>query len=232
MKKITLVLATMLLSVTNATAAKSTSDLNHTDKSNINRYRYSQPIMFVERGLEFLIFQNGEFDFNTNRRTDYSNNYFKQSRTSRFSKNRTYGAPGVNLNYTNTRKEYISYDRFGRIRGVGNVYINYDHLGRVKRIGSLYMRYHNDKLIQVGKLRLQYNRWGDLIRTKGYVNYSNQGCGFCDTTECITTHLYEGYNQDHHDGWNDRNELYNDNDDIYYYKKRNKKKKYRRLRSQ
>ena len=51
MKKITLVLAAMLLSLTSATA---TSNLDHKDLRITNRYPFAQPIKFVERGVELL----------------------------------------------------------------------------------------------------------------------------------------------------------------------------------
>ncbi len=224
MKKITLVLATMLLSVTYATAAKLTSDSNHTNKNSINNYRFAQPIMFVERGIEFLVFQNGEFDFNTDRSSGYSNNYKRKNRSRYGSNNSRYGSPGVRVDYKRTRGVYISHDRYGRVRRVGNIFVNYDAHGRVKRIGSVYMRYQHRKLKQVGGLRLQYNRRGGLMSIKGQVNYSNQGCGFCGTSGCSTSHFDNKWNE--RDDWQE-----NDRDD-YYYKKGNKSKKNRRSRSQ
>lgn len=56
MKKITLVLAVMLLGVTFATASEKISELDGKDLRITKRYRFMQPIMFVERGVEFLIF--------------------------------------------------------------------------------------------------------------------------------------------------------------------------------
>ena len=58
MRKITLVLATLLLGVTFATALEQVSELNSKDLRNSKRYRISQPILFVERSVEFLIFPN------------------------------------------------------------------------------------------------------------------------------------------------------------------------------
>lgn len=50
MKKFVFILASMLLGLTSATATAQGEGLNNT------RYRYAQPIMFVERGVEFMIF--------------------------------------------------------------------------------------------------------------------------------------------------------------------------------
>ena len=232
MKKITLVLAVMLLSITSATATKATSDLDQKDLRITNRYRYSQPILFVERGVEFLVFPSGEFDFNTDNRYGDPNHYYKKRKSRRSTINSTYGAPGVRINYTKPRGVYVSRHRFGRARRIGNVFINYDAYGRVKRIGSVYMKYRHGKLKQVGGLHIRYNRWGDMININGTVNYSNQGCGFCGITGCTTNHFHNDYSDN--DWYNDREDRNNDHDDdYYYYKKRGKtlKKKNKKRRN-
>lgn len=88
----------------------------------------------------------------------------------------------------------MSHDRFGRARRIGNVFINYDYAGRVKRIGSVYIQYRHRLLKQVGGLHIQYNRWGDMISTRGKVNRSNQGCGFCGMTGCTADHFQNDNN--------------------------------------
>lgn len=232
MKKITLVLAALLLSVTSAKATEQVSELDGKDLRVTKRYRFSQPIMFVERGVEFLIFQNGEFDFNTDSQYGFSDNYYRKHNSRNRGYNKTYGAPGVHVKYNRSRGVYIAHDRFGRVRRIGNVFVNYDAYGRVKRVGSVYMRYRHNKLKQVGGLYLQYNRWGDMIDIRGNVNFSNQGCGFCGMTGCTTNHF-------HNDGgnnWYNDND-WSDNDDYYYYrkngkthKKSKKQKKYHKKR--
>ena len=229
MKKITLVLAAMLLSITSATATKATVDLGQKDLRITNRYRYSQPILFVERGVEFLVFPSGEFDFNTEKNYSDRNRYNKKRNSRRGTINKTYGAPGVRINYTKPRGIYVSHDRFGRLRRVGNTFINYDTYGRVKRIGSVYMKYRHGKLKQVGGLNIKYNRRGDMVSLNGTVNYSNQGCGFCGMTGCTTDHFHNDYRDN--DWYNYSDDLYS-NEDYYYYKKGGKslKKKNKRRR--
>ncbi len=213
MKKITLVLAALLFSMTSATATEQISDLNSKDLGITKRYRFTQPITFVERGVEFLIFPNGEFDFNTDYNYGYYDSYYRTKRSKRNRINATFGAPGVRINYNRPRGVYIAHDRFGRVRRISNVFINYDAQGRVKRIGSVYMRYRHDKLKQVGGLRIQYNRWGDMIAINGHVNFSNQGCGFCGITGCTTDHFHNDFSDDWYD------DDWNNNDDYYYYRK-------------
>ena len=221
MRKITLVLATLLLGVTFATALEQVSELNSKDLRNSKRYRFTQPILFVERGVEFLIFPNGEFDFNTNANYANSGDYYRKSTTRRGSINATFGAPGVRNNFNRSRGVRITHDRIGRVRSVGNVFINYDYQGRVKRIGSVYMTYRFGQLKQVGGLHIQYNRWGEMVNIRGHVNRSNQGCGICGITGCTANH-FDGYNDRYDNDWESRD------DDYFYYRKGNKTSKKKR----
>lgn len=229
MKKQVLFLAMMLLGLTSATATTAGDAVLNGDDFNNARYRYAQPILFVERGVEFLIFSDGSFDFNTevfSTIPDDDNYYYRRSNTrTRRSTNRTHGAPGTT--YSNTgRGVLVKHDREGRVRRIGNVFINYDRQGRVKRAGSVYMTYRRNQLSQVGGLRILYNRHGDVIGTRGQVNFSNQGCGFCGTTGCTADHFD---NNDYDDDWN--NDWDND-DDYYYYRKNGKVKKQKKHKKQ
>ena len=213
MKKQVLFLAMMLLGITSATATTAgDAVLNGEDFKNA-RYRYAQPILFVERGIEFLIFPDGSFDFNTEAITTTQGNYYY--RRNRRGANQTYGAPGVRYDYGN-RGVLVQHDRLGRVRRIGNVFINYDRYGRIKRAGSVYMRYRNGQLKQVGGLQILYNRHGEVVGTRGSVNFSNQGLGLLN---------YSGSTIDHFN-----TNTYNDNmvdwdDEFYYYLKDGKVQK-------
>ena len=62
MKKITfLVAGIMLLTGT----AKASEIIKITDEVTRARFSFDEPISFMERGIEFFVFANGEFDFNT-----------------------------------------------------------------------------------------------------------------------------------------------------------------------
>lgn len=219
MKKITLLLIGLLLGITSTTATEIVSELDNSKDLRINkRYRYTQPVMFVERGVEFLIFPNGEFDFNTDIYYRYDS-YYRNGKSKRRGINTTYGAPGVRYNYSRSRGVYVAHDRLGRVRRVGNVYVNYDHYGRIKRVGSVYIKYRHGRLKQVGGLHIKYNRKGKVIDTWGKINRSNQGCGFCGTFGCTADH----FNNDYRDDWYE-NDWYDNgnNDDYYYYRKSGK----------
>lgn len=218
MKKIYLLFVGLLLSVTTTQASETSNKLETAENGLTNRYRYAQPIKFVERGVEFFIFQNGEFDFNTHPTT--------YNRTRRGSVNSTYGAPRVRTrgNRYNTRNigVRVEHDRNGRVRRIGNLFINYDSYGRVKRIGSIYMRYHyrHGKIKQVGGLHLKYNRRGRLIRQYGSVKPIIT-CTHCGVNNCGIDHTNVGFDDDFQNG----HDIPANDDDLYYYRKNGKQKK-------
>lgn len=218
MKKLVLLFTGLLIGLTTVSAAEKLTAKNG-DRLITKRYRYTQPIMFVERGVEFMIFPDGSFDFNTH----YGNQAYNYRTSSRRSSvNTTYGAPGRRVHYATPRDKrvIITHDFDGKVRRIGNVFINYDRYNRVKRIGSVYMKYskHRGKLKQVGGLRIKYNRWGEIIRLIGQVNHNNQGCNITDS-------------DDFYNDWND--DFFEDddfdNEDEYYYRS-NKGKTKKRLK--
>jgi hypothetical protein len=207
-----LFMAMVLVGLTSATATTAGDAVLDGEDLNQKRYRFTQPIEFVERGVEFLIFPDGSFDFNTEvfpTEPDNDNYYYRRNRRST---NRTYGAPGTRYHHGN-RGVLIRHDRQGRIRRIGNVFINYDRQGRIKRAGSVYMSYRRGQLRQVGGLRIIYNRYGDVIGSRGFVNFNNQGNGFPSNQ----------FDSDYYDNdWND---------DYYYYRKNGEVKKHKKIKS-
>lgn len=172
------------------------------------RYQHAQPILFVERGIEFIVFPNGDFDFNTawsygyDDTSYYSNDvYYRTTNNTRRSSTAIRGPRQMDYAYygPSTAGVQIVRDRFGNIRRVGNVFINYDYFGRVNRIGSVFINYNRHLLVQVGGLRLYYNKHGKLIKTRGQVN----------------RHWNASQAQNYF-GW-DNNHWYDDS--FYYYKK-------------
>lgn len=198
MKKITLFVAVLLF----ASTANAAEIINFSDKSrfpiSINN---AEPIQFTERGIEFFIFPDGQFDFNTV--PSQSENYYKK--TGRRNFNNTYGVP----NSYNSRVK-IEHDNFGRIRRIGNVFINYDFDNSIKRIGSVYLSYNRFALRQVGGLRIIYNRFGQIIDYVGNVKSRISNYNFI-----------EAYN------FNDDNYENNDSEssgnDYYFYRMDGKK---------
>lgn len=195
MKKITLLVAILLIvSIANASETRYFSGESRFP-ININE---AEPIQFTERGIEFFIFPDGQFDFNTV--PSQGENYYRTK--GRRDYNTTYGAP----NACNAGIR-IEHDSFGRIRRIGNVFINYDLNDRIKRIGSVYMTYNRFALAQVGGLKIVYNRRGQIVDyvgcVKGRTNF-NENCN---------------YNYNSSTNYNDYNN-YQDNteNDGYYYR--------------
>ena len=209
MKKITLLVASILLvgSMAHASENPVFSDANGKGPRYAVDYRNAEPIMFMERGIEFYVFPDGQFDFNT-----------RPSGPRRSVTNVTYGAPGVHTAVHYGPSNYgvrIEHDNFGRVRRIGNVFINYDGYNRVKRVGSVYMRYNSFALAQVGGLRILYDRRGHIIDVIGYVNHASNGYAYMpyggngyDNMNYDNDYGYDGYESA--SGYNE--------DDYYYYK--------------
>ena len=211
MKKITqvLVIAVLALGLHSVKASEKRvfDDVNGRNNRPVD-YRYADPIVFMERGIEFYVFPNGEFDFNTVATT--------ASNPRRGTVNRTYGAPG---SYTNTNSystsrntgTKIEHDYLGRVRRVGNVFINYDATGKVKRVGSVYMNYNSFALTQVGGLRIIYDRRGRIVNIVGVVNgYSSNYNYTTQNTHNQTNNHYNNNDNGYDNGSNE--------EDYYYYR--------------
>ena len=196
MKKITLLVASILLVGSVAKA----SELNFTDEETRTRFNFDEPISFTERGIEFFVFPNGDFDFNT-RPNDSQGDYFFRSAGKRVSNTST-ARGNANVNYGTL----IEHDSFGRVRRVGNTFINYDNFDRVSRIGTVYMKYNRLSLTQVGGLKIVYNRRGDIVDMIGSVKGRSLN-GFTST--------YYGTASNYNNSQNTY--AYNDNN-YYYYK--------------
>lgn len=239
MKREVLLFTVLLMGLTTVTATEKL--LVTTGEDLITRYRYAQPIMFVERGVEFMIFPDGSFDFNTNvvNSTPHSNHYYyRRSKTvsRRGSINTTFGAPGTvsRVHYSTPRDRgvFMQHDRDGKVRRIGNVFINYDRLGKIKRAGSVYMQYsrRTGLLKRVGGLDVRYNRFGEIISTFGFVNPFSNMCTVCDFNGRTTIHDNHigghdtDWDNDWHDNWN------NVDDDFYYYKKNGEDKKQKKIK--
>ena len=216
MRTLILFFAVMLSGLTTVSASGLISERGN-EFLDETRYRYAQPIMFVERGVEFLIFPDGSFDFNTETLT-YGDVYYRSEnttrtrRTRRGSVNVTYGAPSQ----FNTGGVLILHDNQGRVRRIGNVFINYTRNGKIKRAGTVYMNYNrgNGRLKQVGGLRVNYNRWGEIVHSSGFVNHESFWMNEFSTPGSALA-------------YNDNNFI---DDEFYYYKRGDTVKKKRKLK--
>jgi hypothetical protein len=207
MKKITLlVVASFILVGSMAYASENPVFSDNTDRRGYYiDYRNAEPIIFKERGIEFMLFPNGEFDFNTRPAV-------------RPRVNGTSGAPRGMYYGTSERGIRVEHDNFGRVRRVGNVYINYDAYGRVKRIGTIYMSYNSFAVTKVGNMRIVYDRRGRIVDVFGFINHANGSYFYNPGTN------YSGGNGGYDYG-DDYNDDYESDDDFYYYRKDGSKAK-------
>lgn len=195
MKNFTFLVASFLLF---GGVANASEIIKFSDVANFRTFSNAEPIAFTERGIEFYIFPDGQFDFNT--QPSQGEMYYRTAR--RGNVNATYGAP-ANTMLSGVK---IEHDSQGRVRRIGNVFVNYDAQDRIKRIGSVYMTYNNFNLTRVGNLQIMYNRRGQIIDMIGNVN------GRSSLAQNGSTSTYYGNSQG-----------YNNNNDNIYYRKANEK---------
>lgn len=207
MKKITLIVASIFLAGSMAKASENPVFSDNTGKGpeRIVHYNEAEPIQFNERGIEFFVFPNGDFDFNTRPEDSHGDYYFKAAGK----KGAVVVERGGPINYG----VRIERDAFGRVRRVGNTFINYDAFDRVNRIGTVFMRYNSFALTQIGGLRIVYNRRGEIIDMFGTV----KGCnGYYGTYNGPRYNDYPRNDYPRND-YPRGDHGYND-DDYYYYK--------------
>jgi hypothetical protein len=193
MKKGVLILLGMFMMVSTVEAKKGE---NLPNRFRVN-YSYNNAVNFIERGIEFFIFTDGNFDFDNH----FNNSYYDDGR-------------GRTRN-SNVR---VNRDYRGRIRSIGNVYINYDSRGNVSRIGNISMRYYRGQLRKVGDLRVRYNRSGfpvfyGNVREFYYNNGIRFNISFGDVCNYNDTYFYRNdFRNNYTQFREDRN--------FYYYKAR------------
>lgn len=198
MKKITLLVASIF--IMGGGVANATEKTNFSAERRLPiDFRNEDPIVFTERGIEFLVFPDGQFDFNT-RPSANNDMYYKSNR--RGNVNSTYGAPTISRNENYGVR--VEHDTYGRVRRIGNVFINYDANDRIKRVGSVYMSYNRFALEQIGGMQIIYNRRGQIIDYVGSVKGRR--------SNVYNQNNYESNNQYYGNNQN------SDEENQYYYK--------------
>ena len=162
MKKITLLVASILLMGGGAANAAENSKFPQERRVAVD-FRHADPIVFKEGGIEFFLYVDGQFDFNT--RPSGHHKQFTPHRTSAVNRNHD-GRGSYRNDYYGVKVEQ---DRMGRVRRVGNVSISYDRYNRVQRVGYVEMEYNRFALERVGGLEIVYNRRGQIVDMVGSV---------------------------------------------------------------
>lgn len=129
-----------------------------------NFYNYNDSFIFVEGGVEFAVYPNGEFDF-------YYNPEFRRGNSVHFS------TPNVNISYNGgyNYDPYVQYDDYGAVIQIENVPVYYDYYGRIIQAGNIYLSYNNfGRLARVGNLHVHYNNHHHITHYSGYINHYNR----------------------------------------------------------
>lgn len=137
-------------------------DLEFNSNSNNWKNNKTRSFIFMENGIEFSVFPDGQFDFFM---PTYGPNVsvgFSTSNAS-FSFN-----SGYNYN------PYVQYDNYGSVIQIQNTPIFYDHYGRIQQVGNIYIDYNSlGRVNRIGGLKLFY-RNNTFWRQRGFVNHINR----------------------------------------------------------
>ena len=148
MKKLYLIFAFLTIGIS-ATAANS---------SDYSPYR-GDAIIFVERGVEFAVFPDGQFDFFFNPRGNF---------------NRIPGHINYSFNSGYNYGPFIQYDDYGAVIQIENVPVYYDYYGRLIQAGRVRIGYNSFGMVnRIGNMFLHYNFYNQLTHTSGFINSRN-----------------------------------------------------------
>lgn len=120
-----------------------------------NAYRYNNSFIFLEDGITFAVYPDGEFDF------------YIDSRIGRNRRNVTFNS---GFDYS----PFAQYDDYGAVIQVENIPVYYDFYGRVSQIGSVDINYRNGRVNRLGNMFVYYNRRGFYDYHTGFINVYNR----------------------------------------------------------
>ena len=126
-----------------------------------NKYNNQAPFIFIENGVEYAVFNNGEFDFNIIHQPKANINIRTKN---------------INLSFNTgyNYEPYIQKDRYGTIIQIERTPIYYNLYGKVSRIGSVLINYnHQGWVSNIGNLSIYYTNYGTIYNRRGYINHHN-----------------------------------------------------------
>ncbi len=112
-----------------------------------NAYKYNNSFIFVENGITFSVYPDGEFDFYIDNRVNVGTNV-------------NFGSTNLTFNSGYDYNPYVQYDDYGAVIQVQNVPVFYDYYGRVNQIGGVDVWYRNGRVRRVGGMYVYYNNRG------------------------------------------------------------------------
>ena len=124
---------------------------------------YGEAFIFVEGGVEFAVYPNGEFDFYFDPRFATTSVVHIAPPRHNISYNAGYSYDG-----------FVQYDDYGAVIQIENVPVYYDYYGRIIQAGNVPILYnHAGRVARVGNLQIQYNRFNRPVRYVGFINSFN-----------------------------------------------------------
>jgi len=156
MKHFALFFVVLLLGVGNSTANASENKV-----ATATLYGYSNSFIFLENGVTFAVYPDGEFDF-------YIDNQAQVQAGVRL------GAAAITFNSGYNYNPFVQYDDYGAVVQVQHVPVYYDFYGRVNQIGNVRISYRNSRIYRLGGMRVFYTPLGYYDYHIGYINPYNR----------------------------------------------------------
>ena len=128
-------------------------------------YGYSNSFIFLENGVTFAVYPDGEFDF-------YIDNQVQARAGVRL------GAAAITFNAGYNYNPFVQYDDYGAVVQVQHVPVYYDFYGRVNQIGNVRISYRNSRVYRLGGMRVYYTPMGYYDYHIGYINPYNRVYAF------------------------------------------------------
>jgi hypothetical protein len=160
MKNLALFITVLFLGGTTVQATTTSSKITTLKSTYVSGYGNS--FIFVEDGIEFSVFPDGQFDF-------YMPKHGPNVSLG-------YSSPNVSISFNSgyNYNPYVQYDDFGAIIQIENIPIYYDYYGRITRAGNVNIRYNNyGRVVWVGGLHIYY-RNNVFSHYTGYINAYNR----------------------------------------------------------
>ncbi|WP_156877246.1 hypothetical protein [Salinimicrobium terrae] len=151
MKKFYLLLVLMVVGFSTKAAPAAEGNFDHRG--------YENAVIFVERGVEFAVFPDGQFDFFFNPRNNF--NRIPSHINYSFNSGYDYGP-------------FVQYDDFGAVIQIENVPVYYDYYGRIIQAGRVKVSYNAFGMVhRVGNLFVHYDPYHRYSHTSGFINNRN-----------------------------------------------------------
>jgi hypothetical protein len=126
---------------------------------NFDRRGYQDAFIFIERGVEFAIFPDGQFDFFFNPRGNF---------------NRIPSHINYSYNAGYNYGPFVQYDDYGAVIQIESVPVYYDYYGRIIQAGRVHIRYNAFGMVsRVGNMFVHYNPYRHFSYTSGFINNRN-----------------------------------------------------------